>query len=85
MPSQRRLTRIGSFVYAPTLSNYHHLCTRYDFIAYNASIVFWEIARLLHREGYHKHVLAPAKRVVESLQAIRSGDVEAHWLIKNLL
>ena len=49
---------------------------KYNFLIYNASVNFWNVARPLMRQGVSSYVVDSMEEVVKSLEEVKDGDIE---------
>ncbi|TMW62787.1 hypothetical protein Poli38472_005405 [Pythium oligandrum] len=52
----------------------------YDFLIYNASVTYWQIARQLMKKSTFQYLVPSLTSVIEALKA--SGEKEALWMIR---
>ncbi|XP_072095861.1 cilia- and flagella-associated protein 46 isoform X2 [Mobula birostris] len=50
---------------------------RYDFLIYNASVIYWMVIRLFLKPGFYTHVISSLSEVIRSLEMI--GDSDYEW------
>ena len=56
---------------------------RYQFLVYNASVVYWRCSRPLQRKGYFHHILNSMPQVCDALMKLDGDDVE--WKAKYVI
>eukprot|EP00960_Hanusia_phi_P063530 765504-Hanusia_phi.AAC.5 len=56
---------------------------RYQFLVYNASVVYWRCSRPLQRKGYFQHILNSMPQMCDALMKLESEDVE--WKSKYII
>eukprot|EP00913_Durusdinium_trenchii_P005317 g4962.t1 len=47
--------------------------SRYGFLIYNASLVFWAVARPMCRNGWQRHIINEATQILDGLRAARAA------------
>eukprot|EP00434_Breviolum_minutum_P017931 symbB.v1.2.015814.t2/scaffold1192.1/size132829/5 len=47
--------------------------SRYGFLIYNASLVFWTVARPMCRNGWQRHIINEATAILDALRAVRAA------------
>lgn len=47
---------------------------RYQFITYNASVTYWQVARPLMRPGVYKHLLPSLETLNKALEELNDED-----------
>lgn len=45
----------------------------YGFLIYNASLVFWTVARPMCRNGWQRHIINEATAILDALRAVRAA------------
>ncbi|CAE8613841.1 unnamed protein product, partial [Polarella glacialis] len=48
--------------------------TRYGFLVYNASLVFWNVARPMCRLGWQRHIVNETAQVLDALRKVRDAS-----------
>lgn len=49
-------------------------CRRYYFLVFNASVLYWQMARPFLKPGYYHHLIASLAQIVSVLQQTEAED-----------
>lgn len=70
---QKRAGRLGACRLPDVLSD---LCHRYHFLVFNASVLYWRMARSFLKPGYSHHLIASLSQMVNVLNQSEEEDTE---------
>ena len=58
-------------------------CRRYYFLVYNASVLYWQMARPFLKPGYHHHLIPSLSQVVSALN--QTWEEDKDWQAELML
>lgn len=70
---QKRAGRLRAYRLSDVLSG---LCRRYHFLVFNASVLYWRMARPFLKPGCSHHLIASLSQMVNVLNQLEEEDTE---------